>query len=123
MVPLGTLPQRTAMGDCARGLFTLRDGLGLPAACEGAPDLLFTENESNAGRLWGIQSRTPFVKDGIHETVVNGAEGKVNPQGVGTKVSAHYHLVGAIAFRSTSTSTVIAGAASVPAIRPGGRLW
>src|SRR2546423_4296021 len=92
-------------------------------ACEGAPDLLFTENESNAERLWGIQSRAPFVKDGIHETVVNGAEGKVNPQGVGTKVSAHYHLVGAIAFRSTSTSTVIAGAASVPAIRPGGRLW
>ncbi len=92
-------------------------------ACEGAPDLLCTENESNAERLWGIQSRAPFVKDGIHETVVNGAEGKVNPQGVGTKVSAHYHLVGAIAFRSTSTSTVIAGAASVPAIRPGGRLW
>jgi len=25
--------------------------------------------------------------------VVNGAQGKVNPQGVGTKVSAHYRLV------------------------------
>src|SRR3989449_107691 len=62
-------------------------------ACEGSPDLLFTENESNAERLWGIQSRAPFVKDGIHETVVNGAEGKVNPRGVGTKVSAHYRLV------------------------------
>src|SRR6266702_4265313 len=44
-------------------------------ACEGAPELLFTENETNAQRLWGIQSRTPFVKDGIHELVVNGAEG------------------------------------------------
>ena len=62
-------------------------------ACEGAPDLLFTENESNAQRLWGIQSRTPFVKDGIHETVVNRAEGKVNPQGTGTKVAAHYSMV------------------------------
>ena len=62
-------------------------------ACEGAPDLLFTENESNAQRLWGIQNRTPFVKDGIHETVVNKAEGKVNPQGTGTKVAAHYRLV------------------------------
>src|SRR5713101_6917881 len=62
-------------------------------ACQGAPELLFTENETNAERLWGIQSPTPFVKDGIHETVVNGAEGKVNPQGTGTKVSAHYRLV------------------------------
>ncbi len=61
-------------------------------ACGGAPDLLFTENESNAQRLWGTQSRTPFVKDGIHETVVDKAEGKVNPQGTGTKVSAHYIL-------------------------------
>src|SRR5258706_15777034 len=42
-------------------------------ACEGPPDLLFTENESNAQRLWGSQSRTAFVKDGFHETVVNGA--------------------------------------------------
>ncbi len=62
-------------------------------ACEGAPELLFTENESNAQRLWGIPGPTPFVKDGIHETVVNGAEGKVNPRGVGTKVSAHYSIV------------------------------
>ena len=62
-------------------------------ACEGAPELLFTENETNAQRLWGIQSRTPFVKDGIHETVVNGAEGRLNPRDAGTKVSAHYRLV------------------------------
>jgi len=62
-------------------------------ACEGAPELLFTENESNAERLWGIQSRVPFVKDGINEMVVNGTEGKVNPQGTGTKVSAHHRLV------------------------------
>ena len=41
-------------------------------------------------RLWGVENRTPFVKDGIDETVVNEAEGKVNPQGIGTKVAAHY---------------------------------
>ncbi len=58
--------------------------------CEGTPELLFTENESNAERLWGVVNHTPFVKDGIHETVVKGAQGKVNPQGIGTKAAAHY---------------------------------
>jgi len=62
-------------------------------ACEGAPALLFTENETNTERLWGGANRTEFVKDGINDTVVSGAEGRVNPQGVGTKVSAHYRFV------------------------------
>ncbi|HET8843864.1 MAG TPA: hypothetical protein VFN35_20540, partial [Ktedonobacteraceae bacterium] len=62
-------------------------------ACEGAPDLLFTENETNARRLWGVESRTRFVKDGIHEAVVNGAGDKVNPQRLGTKAAAHYSMV------------------------------
>ncbi len=59
-------------------------------ACQGMPELLFTENESNAERLWGVKNPTPFVKDGIHEMVVRGAQGKVNSQGVGTKTAAHY---------------------------------
>ncbi len=62
-------------------------------ACEGTPELLFTENESNARRLWGTENRTPFVKDGIHETVVNGARDRVNPEGTGTKAAAHYSVV------------------------------
>ncbi len=62
-------------------------------ACEGTPDLLFTENETNNERLWGVGNRAAIVKDGIHETLVNKAEGKVNPEGVGTKVAAHYSMV------------------------------
>jgi hypothetical protein len=31
--------------------------------CEGAPELLFTENESNASRLWGQSNPTPYVKE------------------------------------------------------------
>ena len=62
-------------------------------ACEDAPALLFTENETNTQRLWGIESRAEFVKDGINDTVVSGAEGRVNPRNVGTKVAAHYPLV------------------------------
>ncbi len=61
-------------------------------ACQGAPDLLFTENESNAQRLWGAENLASFVKDGIHETVVNRAQGRVNPEQVGTRMAAHYTL-------------------------------
>jgi hypothetical protein len=60
-------------------------------ACQGTPELLFTNNESNAQRLWGTENRTPFVKDGINEAVVNGARDKVNPESTGTKVAAHYN--------------------------------
>jgi hypothetical protein len=59
----------------------------------GNPQLLFTENETNAQRLWGVPNRTSFVKDGINDAVVNGKQGTVNPDGVGTKVAAHYTFV------------------------------
>ena len=41
-------------------------------ACDRSPSLLFTENETNAERLWGGQNPTPFVKDGIDSAVVHG---------------------------------------------------
>jgi hypothetical protein len=59
-------------------------------ACSGAPELLFTENESNARRLWGRPNPSPYVKDGIHEAVVQGRRDAVNPAGTGTKAAAHY---------------------------------
>ncbi|MGH2348563.1 MAG: MGH1-like glycoside hydrolase domain-containing protein, partial [bacterium] len=62
-------------------------------AAEGSPDLLFTENESNARRLWGVPNRTPHVKDGIHEAVINGLDEAVSPHEVGTKVAARYPFV------------------------------
>jgi hypothetical protein len=65
-------------------------------ACQHAehePQFLFTENESNAERLWGVPNRTPFVKDGINNAVVNGAQNRINPEGFGTRVAAHYTLV------------------------------
>ena len=43
--------------------------------CEGSPELLFTENETNARRLFGVENRTPYVKDGINDYVVHGASG------------------------------------------------
>jgi hypothetical protein len=60
--------------------------------CEGDPHLLFTENETNGGRLWGVANRSPYVKDGIHEAVVRGRMEQVNTEAVGTKVAARYQV-------------------------------
>ncbi len=59
---------------------------------EAEPDLLFTENESNARRLWGRPNLTPHVKDGIGEAVVNGRLDAVNPALTGTKAAFRYRL-------------------------------
>jgi hypothetical protein len=60
--------------------------------CEGTPALLFTENESNAQRLWGQPNASPHVKDGINEFLVQGRKDAVNPAERGTKVAAHVPL-------------------------------
>jgi len=61
-------------------------------SCEGAGELLFTENETNAERLFGSLSRTRYVKDGIDNYIVHGRRDAVNPEKTGTKASAHYAL-------------------------------
>jgi hypothetical protein len=61
-------------------------------ACEAAPELLFTENETNVTRLYGAANPTPYVKDGINDAVVHGRAEAVNPGGVGTKAAAHYRF-------------------------------
>jgi hypothetical protein len=38
--------------------------------CDGAPELLFTENESNAQRLWGQPNVSPYVRDGFHAYII-----------------------------------------------------
>ena len=60
--------------------------------CEGADELLFTENESNGERLWRVSNATPFVKDSINDYVVRGRKNAVNPACVGTKAAALYKI-------------------------------
>ncbi|MGC9349002.1 MAG: MGH1-like glycoside hydrolase domain-containing protein [Anaerolineae bacterium] len=57
---------------------------------DGDAELLFTQNETNAERLFGAPNPSPFVKDGINDAVVDGRRDRVNPEGVGTKVAAHF---------------------------------
>ena len=60
--------------------------------CDGALELLFTENETNLGRLWGQRNASPYVKDAFHAYLISGDGAAVNPLGVGTKAAAHYTL-------------------------------
>jgi hypothetical protein len=53
--------------------------------------LLFTENETNPIRLFGM-GHPGFFKDGINDAVVQGRASAVNPAHEGTKVAAHYRF-------------------------------
>jgi hypothetical protein len=67
--------------------------LGMRALyCDGNPDLLFTENETNASRLWGQPNQSPYVKDAFHNYVIVGKRDAVNPAKAGTKAAAHYRF-------------------------------
>jgi hypothetical protein len=55
-------------------------------------EVLFTENETNAHRLWGVPNATPFVKDAFHEYVISGRKEAVNGEHSGTKCAPHFDL-------------------------------
>jgi hypothetical protein len=58
--------------------------------CAGAPELLFTENETNYVKLFNYPERIPYVKDAFHEYLVHGNKQAVNPALSGTKMAALY---------------------------------
>ncbi|HET8734836.1 MAG TPA: glucosidase, partial [Anaeromyxobacteraceae bacterium] len=51
-------------------------------------ELLFTGNETNLERLYGVPNAVPQVKDGIHDRVVGGKVNAVNAER-GSKAAAH----------------------------------
>ncbi|RAQ95035.1 MGH1-like glycoside hydrolase domain-containing protein [Thermogemmatispora tikiterensis] len=57
-----------------------------------APRLLFTENETNFQRLFGVSNATPYVKDAFHAYVIEGRQEAVNPAQEGTKAAFYYVL-------------------------------
>jgi len=59
---------------------------------EGTPNLLFTDNETNYERLYGVPNGSHYPKDGINDYVVHKASHAVNSTEVGTKAAAHYQL-------------------------------
>ena len=68
--------------------------LGRRVLCvDESAECLFTNNETNSGRIFGTDNGTPFVKDGINDYVVHGRLGAVNPARTGTKAAARHRLV------------------------------
>ncbi|MGC1902795.1 MAG: hypothetical protein WA715_03155 [Candidatus Acidiferrum sp.] len=83
--PMQRKGQQTVLASCA----SLGDRL---VYCDGSPQLLFTENESNSNRLWARGNASTYVKDAFHSYVVSGRPETVNPSETGTKAAAHYCL-------------------------------
>jgi len=61
-----------------------------PSAGRAPPMWLFTENETNAVRLFGSENKSAYSKDAFHEFVVNSNTAAVNPARIGTKAAPHY---------------------------------
>jgi len=61
--------------------------------CQTPEKLLFTENESNLTRLWGVPNPSPYVKDAINDAIIGDNIDLVNANKIGTKAAAHYRLL------------------------------
>ncbi len=94
--PMGDVPGRPSAGQHPAGAGAVAVRADHPAAgsyywyAEGADRVLFTENETNTERLYGIPSASPHTKDAFHRYVVDGRRSAVNPERRGTKAAALY---------------------------------
>ncbi len=61
-------------------------------SCDGSPELLFTENETNFKRVFAYDNGARHVKDSINDYIVHGDRDAVNPERIGTKAAGHYAL-------------------------------
>jgi hypothetical protein len=84
---------------------------------DGDVPLLFTENETNNERLFGVPNGGPYVKDGINDYLVSGRTEAVNPAGTGTKVAAR-HVLAVDAGGSAVLRLRLTGAAPGPSLDP-----
>jgi hypothetical protein len=56
---------------------------------DGEPPVLFCENETNVGRVFGVAESPRYPKDGIHDHIIRGTP-TVNPDSIGTKAALWY---------------------------------
>ncbi len=75
----GVSARQAELGD-----FTLR--------CDGQPEIIFCDNETNVRRLYGQEGAPGFFKDAFDEYIVYGRQVAINPGQTGTKAGALYKL-------------------------------
>jgi len=101
------------------GLAARHERLGrLTPAGAGSPRPLFCDNETNTRRLWGVEGRSAYPKDGINDHVVHGAA-TVNPEQVGTKAALHYVLTVPAGQTGEVRVRLVAGEAPTPDLEVG----
>ncbi|MEN8807948.1 MAG: hypothetical protein ABF291_10750 [Desulfobacterales bacterium] len=94
--PMGDTPRKPQLRQIEGKAGTAAVEANHPAAgtyylyAENAPELLFTENETNTVRFSNSPKDNFYVKDAFHRYLVNGEKGAVNPAREGTKVAALY---------------------------------
>jgi hypothetical protein len=82
-----------APGDAACAIVASHWNLGdYYLCCEGDPQLLFTENETNNERIFGVPNQSAYVKDAFDRYLIHDSREAVNPDRSGTKACAHYEL-------------------------------
>ena len=57
---------------------------------DGAPEWIFTENETNNNRLYNVPNKASHVKDAFHDYIVDGRADAINAAKIGTKAAAVY---------------------------------
>lgn len=60
--------------------------------CDGSPELLFCDNETNVHKLYGAENPKGYFKDGINNYLIYSDVHAVNNDKSGTKASANYDL-------------------------------
>lgn len=88
--PMGDVPSKPILKqkskNCIEAMHPVLENYNL--YIEQDSDLVFTENETNFERLYGVQNTSPYVKDAFHNYLINRDTHKVNPNKTGTKFTA-----------------------------------
>ncbi len=89
-----------------------RDHGSMRLYCDGDPEYLFCENDTNSRRLQGAEDATGPFKDGINDAIVDGHHNAVSASKAGTKAAAQYQFLveagGSVAIRLRLTRDTMA---------------